>query len=87
MNAKEPAAAAGWVAYDVHPPPLRYHKVIVLSPTPFPSEAVYPTVKLHVFVYTGRRATEDVGGSKSTIVKVSVWDVAMSTWRGFEPKL
>src|SRR6267143_3035162 len=56
-------------------------------PTPLPSEAVYATVKFHVFSYVGSGLAEDVGGVRSTITKVSVCDDAMSTLRGSAAKL
>src|SRR5437867_3935690 len=57
------------------------------SPTPLPSDAVYETVKFHVFSYAGKVLAWEVGAVLSTITKVSVWLVAMSTRRGSFPKL
>src|SRR5437867_2497015 len=60
---------------------------MVPSPTPLPSDAVYETVKFHVFSYAGKVLAWEVGAVLSTITKVSVWLVAMSTLRGSFPKL
>src|SRR3989454_5999744 len=56
-------------------------------PTPLPSEAVYATVKFHVFSLVGRGLAEEVGASRSTITNVSGCDNAMSTVRGSAAKL
>ena len=52
------------------------------SPAPFPSDAVYETVKFHVLSYGGNGLAVDVGGVRSTITNVSMWLEAMSTVRG-----
>src|SRR6266487_53879 len=72
------------VAYDVHValPPVRYQRVTLATPVPFPSLAAYPTENVRVFSYAGRVPAVDVGASWSIMTNASGWLVAMSTSRG-----
>src|SRR5881628_722597 len=84
VNVNWPKFPAGWTAYWTQTalPPVRYQRVTLPSPVPFPSEAVYPTQNVSVFSYVGKGLASDVGASLSTITKDSVWLVPMSTDRG-----
>src|SRR2546422_1047386 len=63
-------------------PPVRYHRVMLPTPVPFPSEAVYQTQNVRTFSYVGKAPAADVGASLSTITNDSVWLVPMLTDRG-----
>src|SRR2546430_8812918 len=75
---------AGWRAFGTQTPlpPVRYHRVMLPTPVPLPSEAVYPTQSVRTFSYVGKAPAADVGASLSTITNDSVWLVPMFTDRG-----
>src|SRR3989442_11460799 len=83
VNVNCPKFPAGWTAYWTQTalPPVRYHRVMLPTPVPFPSEAVYQTQNVRTFSYVGKAPAADVGASLSTITNDSVWLVPMLTDR------
>src|SRR5207245_6116447 len=84
VNMNWPKFPAGWTAYWTQTalPPVRYQRVMLPSPVPFPSEAVYQTENVSAFSYVGKALAAEVGASLSTMTNDSVWLVPMSTDRG-----
>src|SRR3989442_4927946 len=62
-------------------PPVRYHRVMLPTPVPFPSEAVYQTQNVRTFSYVGKAPAADVVASLSIITNDSVWLFRLSTER------
>src|SRR5207247_8132751 len=84
VNMNWPKFPAGWTAYWTQTalPPVRYQRVMLPSPVPFPSEAVYQTENVRALSYVGKEPAAEVGAVLSTITTDSVWLVPMSTDRG-----
>src|SRR5437870_3156062 len=84
VNERKPKFPPGWTEYwiQIALPAVRYHRVTLATPVPFPSEAPYEIQKVSVFSYVGKGLAADVGASLSTITNDSVWLVPMSTDRG-----
>src|SRR5438132_3631856 len=72
---------AGWTAYWTQTalPPVRYQRVMLPSPVPFPSEAVYQTENVSAFSYVGKALAAEVGASLSTMTNDSVGPAPTST--------
>src|SRR6266704_2378260 len=89
VNERKPKFPLGWTEYGIQIalPAVRYHRVMLATPVPFPSEAPYEVQKVSVFSYVGKGLAADVGASLSTITNDSVWLVPMSTDRGSLVKL
>src|SRR5712691_3091233 len=89
VNERKPKFPPGWTEYwiQIALPAVRYHRVMLATPVPFPSEAAYGTQKVSVFSYVGMGLAADVGASLSTITNGSVWLVPMLTDRGSLVKL